>query len=124
VLATAAAAMAGRRRGTTALRRWKLRRDTKRRGRDPLGSDEPIVQGYTGYGGGRCPSHGDGRGGDAPARLARGAEALPAWLASTGGCGEASTVAKEQRGRAWRCSGNGGALGAAAATAVKKEAEG
>ena len=90
------AAMAERRGWTTAVRRWRPRRSEKRRGRVSLGSGEPNAHGYTVYGGGTCPSHGDGLGGGAPA-------SLRTTLALTEGCQ-----------RAWeevvRCWGGGGAM--------------
>jgi len=72
--------MAARRSGTAALRWWSPRRSNIKRGRASTDSGEPSAQGCTADGGGRCSSHGVGRGGDAPARLGSGAEALPVRL--------------------------------------------
>ena len=124
--------MAARRSRTTALRRRRPRRSTIRHGRASMGSCEPIAQGCTADGGGRCPSHGDGRSGDAPVsscallwltkcgQRAR-AEAVSHW--SSGG---GVAVVEKRRGQASAGYGDGGAArccgSSAAALWAKKEA--
>jgi len=110
-----AAFMAARRSRTTALRRCRPRRSNIKRGRASTGSGEPSAQGCTADGGGRCPSHGDGRGGDAPASSRAVLELTEhsprAWgeEASHGGAGGAAVVVEKRRGQAGVGNGDGGA---------------
>ena len=88
--------------GTTVVHRWGLRWLDLKLGQAPVSYDEPSVQGFTIYGGGRCPSHGDGASGGAPAS----SHALwwltkryqRAWEEAVGRCG-ASGAAAVKNGR-------------------------
>ena len=107
--------MAARQSWTTALRRRRLRRSTIRRGRASTGSGDPSAQGCTTDGGGRCPSHGDGCGGDASessrAVLELTEHSQRAWVeaASHEGAGGAAVVVEKRRGQAGVDNGDGGA---------------
>ena len=79
-----------------------------------MGSGEPIAQGCMVYGGGRCPSHGDRHGGDAPASSRTALlltkcyqqtreEAVGCW-----GAGAAAVLTNGRLSEVWRGYGDGG----------------